>query len=202
MDNFENDDEFGLRDAYEDAKMVQEFKKCEQQILNADYKTNLILRDFRNMNLWCRLLRDENIDKDMEEMNKEKSEFLCEEAEKENEIHILLNKWEEKFNQRNILSFELDLRFECSRIQRQIQNKLATLNDFISDFRHGYANHYKILMDAIASSPYKELVAHELNTYSVKYEDNETGDIIEIDDEDDDDCIFLGYPDFPKRQRK
>ncbi len=190
MENLETADEVGLRDAYEDEKMVQEFKKCEEKILNADYQTNLILRDFRKMNLWCRLLKNENFDNVMKKMNEEKSEFIFQEAEMEHDIHILLNKWETKFNERNSLAFELNLRFQCSRIHETIQKHLADLKNLIDDFIEGYAGQYQMFKGAIALSPFKGLIAAE------------TGDIIEVvEDDDDNDCIFVGYPDFPKRER-
>lgn len=120
MDHFKTAGAVGLRDAYEDEKMVKEFKKCEDQILFANAQVNLILRDFRSMNLWCRLLWNENFDNVIEKMNEDKEEFEQQEMEMENEIHILLNTWEEKFNDRNPLAFELALRFQCSGMKETI----------------------------------------------------------------------------------
>lgn len=79
------------------------------------------------------------------------------------------------------------MRLKCSRIHEEIQKSLANLEDFINDVWLEYSDQYQLLKDAIVLNPYKGLIAAG------------TVDIIEIDD-DDDDCIFVGYPDFPERE--
>lgn len=187
--------------AYEDSQMVHEFNRCEAKLNLLNQKVRDICRDFRNMNLWCRLLRDENIDNIMAQKNNEKDEFRIQFNAKENEIRDQLNRWSDVFNSRNVLSFQLNLRFQCSGFQENITNDLVRLRAYVKNFIQLYTNQYEMIANVISKSPFKGLLAdyHHTNLVNDREYTTDDDDIITIDD-DDDDCVFLGYPDFPRRK--
>lgn len=186
--------------AYEDKQMIDEFNICEARLNFVQEKVREIYRDFRNMNLWCRLLRDENIDIVMNQMNNEKNGFQIRFNTMEDEIRSQMNAWENLFNSRNALAFQLNLRFQCSRFHENVKENLVKLRAYVKNFIRRYTQQYKIMASAISNSPFKRVLADDNPTHLV--DDREypsDADIITIDD-DDDDCVFLGYPDFPKRK--
>ncbi|KAG4073871.1 hypothetical protein HA402_014076 [Bradysia odoriphaga] len=186
--------------AFEDKQMVDEFNKCEMRLNLLSKKVRAICRDFRNMNLWCRLLKDENIDNVMREMNNEKEEFRIRFNIMAEEIRDQLNKWENLFSSRDVFSFQLNLRFQCSSHRDNVIGNLVSLKANVKDFIQYYTPQYEMIATTISRSPFKRLLADDSLTHLVNDREHTNGDDIITIDDDDDDCVFLGYPDFPRRK--
>lgn len=181
--------------AFNDAQMGEAFDKCENRLRFLMRKVASIFRDFREMNLWNRLL---NIDC-MRQISLENDNFKDRVARMEDEIRVKLNEWESLFNGRNKFSFEFNLRLKCSEMNEAILKNLVELKKEIMKFMRQYTSQYEMIKFLISSSPFKGLsandnVTHWLNTREYKIRDG----TIEISD-DDDDCVFLGYVDFPEK---
>lgn len=194
-------DNFGTP-AYEDQQMVQEYNKCEDRLNFICQIVRSIFRIFRDMNLWCRLLDNKEIRSVMDQMNEEKNAFQLQVTAMENDIRAQLDRWSEKFNRRDPFAFQINLRFQCAAIQEDIAKRMAAMKAYVKEFQRSYHRNYDMIRTAISLSSYRSLVANDNPTHTVSDRDYTiSNDTITLDDCDGDDCVFLGYPDFPKRKR-
>lgn len=163
--------------ALEDKQMTDEFVKCEGRLNLLSRKVRAIYRDFRNMNLWCRLLKDGNMDDIMGQMNNDKNEFRIQFSIMADEIRDNLNKWENLFNSRNAFAFQLNLRFQCSEFRDNITRCLVSLRAYVKDFIRQYSGQYEMIAFTISESPFKRLLADDNSTHLVNDMGYENDDV-------------------------
>lgn len=187
--------------AFDDHQMVEEFNECEELLNIVVQKVRAILRDFREMNLWSRLLKDDTIVSTLSRFNDAKIDFQNQVKAMEDQLRRQLDEWQALFNSRTVLSFELNLRIRCSSIQSAVLNNLNEMKDCVKNFARRYAEYYEMIRSVMLTSRFKRLISNDNPTHWVCDREYTISDgTIEASD-DDDDCVFLGYPVFPKKQR-
>lgn len=188
--------------AFNDKQMEVAFNKCENRLHFLLRKIASIFRDFREMNLWSRLLKIDTVYVVMSKINLESIEFRDRVKTMEDDVREQLHEWKKKFNSRNKFSFELNLRLKCGEMNDEILKNLGELKKQIIRFMRQYTSHFEMIKSLISLSPFKGLSATDNSTHWVNIREYTIRDgTIEILDYDDD-CVFLAYPDFPKKERR
>lgn len=174
----------GLPNALDDVTMLREYDRCVEQVNGIINRTNRIYRDIGEMLLYKKCLKH-NYD-EIDSLATRHSQYEDTADIMSNEIQDLIDYWHEKFEQINPLNFDLNVRLECGKLQENIDVKLHEYDALTTNFENSYRDSLQLLKSSL------------LPTHSIEIVSSDGDSVIEVPL--DDDCVIVGYPEFPEGQ--